>query len=842
MRTMYEGRLTEMAYSAQIDRKWQQKWNETGANKFDPSQKDNKLYVLEMFSYPSGANLHVGHWYNYSLSDSWARMKRMQGWNVFQPMGFDAFGLPAENYAIKTGIHPHKSTVANIATMEKQLREMGGMFDWEYEVVTCFPEYYRWNQWLFLQLYKHGLAYRKNAPVNWCPDCNTVLANEQVQDGSCERCGAVVTKKNLTQWFFKITEYAQELLDCLPSLDWPEPTKKIQTNWIGRSEGSMIVFDAIKNGMPIEDPDGETLTLPVFTTRADTLFGVTYVVVAPESDVCDLLTTEDRKAEVEAYREQTKRASDIDRMSSVREKTGVFTGSYAVHPLTGEKVPVWAADYVIAGYGTGVVMAVPAHDERDYEFAVKFGLPVKRVIVPVDGSEPDLPFIEKGVNIDSDEFDGLPFDESVKAIIKKLSLSGKGELKVNYRLRDWLVSRQRYWGTPIPMIYCDKCGVVPVPEKDLPVLLPEDVEFKPDGQSPLAKCESFINTVCPSCGAPAKRDPDTLDTFVCSSWYQMRYTDNRNERIAFDRETVNSMLPVDKYIGGAEHAAMHLLYARFITKALRDMGFLDFDEPFKSLVHQGTILGKDGQKMSKSKGNTICPDDYIEQYGSDVFRMYLAFGFAYTEGGPWSDEGVKAIAKFISRVERLVDEVTAQSVNDNFKFREGATDTAEKELQYARHHAIRAVTVDADKFQFNTSVARLMELLNALNKYSSGIINATDSPHIIYRETIRDLILLAAPFVPHFAEEMWERLGYEFSVFSQPWPECDEKALIKDEIEIAVQINGAVKCRLNVPSSSTQEEVREVVMNNPAVDGFIAGRNVMKFIYVPGRLANLVVK
>lgn len=820
-----------MAYSVQIDRKWQQKWDETGVNKFDPENRANKLYVLEMFSYPSGANLHVGHWYNYSLSDSWARMKKMQGWNVFQPMGFDAFGLPAENYAIKTGIHPQKSTVGNIDTMEKQLREMGGMFDWEYEVVTCFPEYYKWNQWIFLQLYKHGLAYRKNAPVNWCPDCSTVLANEQVQNGECERCGAVVTKKNLTQWFFKITDYAQELLDCLPDLDWPEPTKKIQTNWIGRSEGSMIVFDVLKDGKAVAGPDGETLTLPVFTTRADTLFGVTYVVVAPESDICDLLTTADRKTEVEAYREQTKRASDIERMSTIREKTGVFTGSYAVHPLTGEKVPVWAADYVIAGYGTGVVMAVPAHDERDYDFAVKFGLPIKRVILAPDGGEPDLPYIDKGINIDSAEFDGLQFNEAVAAIIDKLALSGKGELKVNYRLRDWLVSRQRYWGTPIPVIYCDKCGVVPVPEEDLPVLLPENVEFKPDGQSPLAKCDDFINTVCPSCGAPAKRDADTLDTFVCSSWYQMRYADNRNDALPFDRQIVNSMLPVDKYIGGAEHAAMHLLYARFITKALRDMGHLDFDEPFRSLVHQGTILGKDGQKMSKSKGNTICPDDYIDMYGSDVFRMYLAFGFAYTEGGPWSDEGVKAIAKFISRVEKL-----KLGTEASYQFL-----PEEKELQYVRHYTIKAVTNDAEKFQFNTSVARLMELLNAINKYSSQISGKRE-PHAIYNETITDLILLMAPFAPHFAEEMWSRLGNEFSIFGHKWPEYDEKALIKDEVEIAVQLNGSVKTRLNVPSSANQDEVREIVMNDVSVQDLLSGKSIVKFIYVPGRLANIVVR
>ena len=831
-----------MAYSMEIDRKWQKHWNETGANRFDPTRKDKKLYVLEMFSYPSGANLHVGHWYNYSLSDSWARMKKMQGYNVFQPMGFDAFGLPAENYAIKTGIHPYDSTVDNIATMEKQLREMGGMFDWEYEVVTCFPEYYRWNQWLFLQLYKNGLAYRKNAPVNWCPSCSTVLANEQVDDGACERCGTEVTRKNLTQWFFKITDYAQELLDCLPDLDWPERTKKIQTNWIGRSEGSMIVFDARKDGKPIHTADGGELNLPVFTTRADTLFGVTYVVVAPESEVCELLTTDDCRAAVEAYREQTKKVSDIDRMSTVREKTGVFTGSYAVHPLTGEQVPVWTSDYVIAGYGSGVVMAVPAHDERDYAFAMTFQLPIRRVIVPEDGGESELPYCEKGINVNSGEFDGLGFDDAVTAIIARLAKDGKGERKVSYRLRDWLVSRQRYWGTPIPMIYCDTCGTVPVPESDLPVLLPYNVEFKPDGQSPLAKCEEFIQTVCPVCGRPARRDADTLDTFVCSSWYQMRYVDNRNTEKPFDKAIADAMLPVDKYIGGAEHAAMHLLYARFITKALRDMGHLSFDEPFRSLVHQGTILGRDGQKMSKSKGNTICPDDYIIQYGSDVFRMYLAFGFAYTDGGPWSDEGVKAIAKFVSRIERLAEEAAALACSAHAVSPEFAAmpmTTAEKELDYVRHYTIRSVTNDAEKFQFHTSIARLMELLNALTKYQAAVSGRV---HPMFLGTVKDMLLLVAPFAPHFAEEMWSMFERGESIFAHPWPVFDEKALIRDEIEIAVQLNGSVKHRVNVPATAGQEDVRALLDEDATVRTLLAGKDIVKFIYVKGRLANFVVK
>ena len=823
-----------MAYSVEIDRKWQQYWEDNHLHYFNPERLDKKLYVMEMFSYPSGANLHVGHWYNYALSDSWARMKKMQGYEVFQPMGFDAFGLPAENYAIKTGIHPQDSTYSNIATMEKQLREMGGMFDWDAELATCDPEYYRWNQWLFLQLYKNGLAYRKNAPVNWCPNCNTVLANEQVDEGHCERCSTEVTRKNLTQWFFKITAYAQELLDCLPDLDWPEKTKKIQTNWIGRSEGSELVFGAEKNGQPVLDAAGQPVKLPVFTTRADTVLGVTYVVVAPESEVCDLLTTDDFRAAVTAYRDETRKVSDIDRMSTVREKTGVFTGSYAIHPLTGAKVPIWAADYVIAGYGTGVVMAVPAHDDRDYEFAVKFNLPIQRVIRSADGSPDELPFCDKGILVNSGEFDGLTSAEAVQAIVSKLAPTGQGALKINYRLRDWLVSRQRYWGTPIPIIHCEKCGVVPVPEDQLPVKLPYDVEFRPDGESPLKKCKAFIETTCPTCGGPAERDPDTLDTFVCSSWYQFRYCDNKNSAQPFSREKVDAFCPVDKYIGGAEHAAMHLLYARFITKALRDMGYLGFDEPFKSLVHQGTILGSDGQKMSKSRGNTISPDDYIQRHGSDVFRMYLGFGFAYTDGGPWNDDGVKAIVKFVSRIENLATEAIAWPATAV-----GALDSDGKDLQYVRHYTIRAVSQDAERFQFNTSIARLMELLNAINKYQSSAAKVDTA---LLRAVTEDMLRLMAPFAPHFCEEAWHQFGYTESIFAQAWPVFDPAALIRDTIEIAVQTNGAVKFRLEIPADASAEQVEALVMADSRTDAILSGKQLAKFIYVKGRLANLVVK
>jgi leucyl-tRNA synthetase len=817
-----------MAYSTEIDRKWQSRWEEAGLYRFDRDNLDRKLYCLEMFSYPSGANLHVGHWYNFGLADSWARMKRLQGYNVFHPQGFDAFGLPAENYAIKTGIHPKDSTFANIATMEKQLKAMGATFDLDYEVVTCAPEYYKWTQWIFLQLFKNGLAYRKNAPVNWCPSCQTVLANEQVQDGTCERCHTETTKRDLTQWFFRITAYAQELLDCLPDLDWPEKTKKIQTNWIGRSEGAEIEFD-------VADTD---LSFRVFTTRADTLQGCTYVVLAPEQELVERITTPACREAVTAYQDSARKVSEIDRLSTAKEKTGVFTGAYAVHPLTGRQVPVWIADYVLAGYGTGCVMAVPAHDERDFAFATKYGLPIPRVIEAAHGEDDALPFTAYGRLVNSGEFDGLTTEEGKAAIVNALAQKNKGEAKITYRLRDWLVSRQRYWGAPIPIIHCDSCGAVPVPEDQLPVELPYDVVFKPDGESPLAKCESFIHTTCPVCGKPAHRDVDTLDTFVCSSWYFLRYPDNRNSEEVFNREWINRMLPVDKYVGGAEHAAMHLLYARFFTKALRDMGYLDFDEPFKSLVHQGTILGADGQKMSKSKGNTVAPDEYIEKYGSDVFRTYLAFGFAYTEGGPWSDEGIKAIDRFLGRVQRVVEKLVEERATDSASAKPYGAD--EKELQYVRHTTIQSVTTDLEHFQLNTSVARLMELTNAMYKYDA--LPVRNLP--LVEETLRDLLILLAPFAPHFCEEMWETLGYEGFLFAREtqWPVADPAAMVKDEVELAVQVNGQVKYRILVPSNAEKDDIERLALQDAKAAQYLQDRQIVKVIVVKGRLVNVVVK
>ena len=806
-----------------VESKWQARWEKSRQNNFNKKNADKKWYVLEMFSYPSGAKLHVGHWYNYGPTDSYARFKKMQGYEVFQPIGFDAFGLPAENYALKTGIHPKDSTEKNIATMEQQLRNMGAMFDWSAEVKTCEEDYYKWTQWLFLQLYKKGLAYRKEALVNWCPSCETVLANEQVADGKCERCGAVVSRKNMTQWFLKITDYAEELLKDLDGLDWPEKTKLMQKNWIGKSTGCEINFDC---------ETGDVIT--VFTTRPDTVFGVDYVVLAPEHPLVKKFKAAhpDRAAEIDKYVQYASEANDIDRLSTAREKTGVFTGAFATHPLTGKQLPVYLADYVLYSYGTGAVMAVPAHDERDYAFAKKYNLPVTQVIQK-KGGETVLPFCEDGILVNSGEFDGLSGDEARNAVAIYLSKLGKGCKKVNYRLRDWSVSRQRYWGAPIPMSHCEKCGVLPVPEKDLPVKLPYDVEFRPTGKSPLAANEKFMNCTCPVCGGKARRDPDTLDTFVCSSWYYLRYPDAHNDKQPFSKEIVDKMLPVDVYVGGAEHACMHLLYARFITKALRDMGYLDFSEPFKRLVHQGVILGPDGNRMSKSKGNVVSPDKYIEEYGSDVFRLYLMFGFSYTEGGPWNDDGIKSIAKFADRIERLVRKA-AETENNNIE----ANTAAEKELNYIRNYAAKNITRDLEAFSFNTSVARLMEYLNALQKYESL---GAERNIKFFKACVDDFLRLLAPFAPHFTEELWEITGHKNSVFEEAYPVADESALVKDETEYAIQINSKIRAKIMIAKGLTNEEIQAAVCASPEIAPLLEGKTIKKCIVVPNRLVNIIV-
>ncbi|MCH5152834.1 MAG: leucine--tRNA ligase [Clostridiales bacterium] len=809
-----------------VEQKWNKLWNEQKVYKFDEKDVDNKYYVLEMFSYPSGSKLHVGHWYNYGLTDSFARYQIMKGKNVFQPMGFDAFGLPAENYAIKTGVHPEDSTLHNIEVMETQLKNIGAMFDWDHEIKTCLPEYYRWTQWIFAELFKRGLAYRKKAPVNWCPSCNTVLANEQVVDGHCERCDSQVVKKDLTQWFFKITDYAEELLQGLDNLDWPEKTKAMQRNWIGKSTGGEIVFD-----LAYRKDSKKKGSFKVFTTRADTLFGCTYVVLAPEHELVAKITTPKHKAEVQAYIEEVAKTNEIERLSTAKEKTGVFTGAYAINPINGEKVQVWIGDYVLASYGTGAVMGVPSHDARDYKFAVKHGLKIKRVIKGATADVDDsLPFCEYGVMVNSGEFDGMASEEGKVAVVEKLAGMGKGELKTNYRLRDWLVSRQRYWGAPIPIIHCPHCGEVL--DENLPVRLPYDVEFRPDGTSPLAKHDKFIHDVkCPKCGAAAQRDPDTLDTFVCSSWYYLRYPDANNSDKPFDTEWIDKMLPVDKYVGGAEHACMHLLYARFITKALRDMGYLHFDEPFKSLVHQGVILGPDGNRMSKSHGNVVSPDDYVNTYGADVFRCYLAFGFRYIEGGPWSEDGIKAINKWLDRVERYYLTAYGEYPTTDSMGKE------EKELNRVRHATIKAVDADYQEFSFNTAVARMMELVNAIAKYDQLPVKNM----ALYRATVDDLLKLLCPLAPHFTEELWSSTGHSGSIVVSAFPTYDEAALKVAETEILVQFNSRPKVRLTVDATLTPAQLEQEILTDAQVVQALAGATPKKVIVIPGRLVNIIV-
>ena len=811
-----------MNYSKKTDNKWQEIWKENDLYKYTPDDKKDKFYALEMFSYPSGAKLHLGHWFNFAPSDSFVRYKKMTGYNTFHPMGFDAFGLPAENFAIKTGIHPEDSTKKNIATMKKQLEEMGGSYDWNYSLETCMPNYYKWTQWLFVQLYKAGLAYKKEAPVNWCDSCKTVLANEQVISGKCERCGTEVNKRKLAQWFFKITDYAEELLSGLDTIDWPESTKKVQINWIGKSEGAEVTFKG----------ENDEFEFNVFTTRVDTINGVTYVVVAPESELVQKITTQEQKEEVEKYIKETAKLNEIDRLSTERPKTGVFTGAYVINPVNNEKIPVWIADYVLEDYGTGAVMAVPAHDERDYVFATKYNLPIKRVIESKDGKETDLPFTEYGILVNSGKYDGLDSKEAKKEIVKDLSGVGKGNKTVNYRLKDWLISRQRYWGAPIPIIYCDKCGTVPVPEEDLPVLLPHDVEFKPDGESPLKKSKEFINCTCPKCGGKATREADTLDTFVCSSWYFLRYPDAKNDKEPFNKDTVNKLLPVDVYVGGKEHAAMHLIYARFMTKALRDLGYLNFDEPFKKLVHQGMILGPDGNKMSKSKGNTVSPDEYVEKYGSDVFRMYLMFGFEYRQGGPWNEKGLESMVKYFGRIERTVDLVKGLANTSD------TIDNKEKELLRIKNQTIKQMGEDINDFRFNTAIARSMELMNAINEYirDNNSINKK-----VVEETLETFIKLISPLAPHFAEELWHELGYKDSVHKESWPEINKDEMSGGTKEIPIQVNGKLKATVTVNADASNDEIYNEIKNSNQVKELFEKYEVKKEIYVPGRIFNLVV-
>lgn len=803
---------------ANIDKKWRDRWAQTELYKFDKT-KPNKFYLLEMFSYPSGAKLHVGHWWNFGLSDSYGRYKRLKGYHVFHPMGFDAFGLPAENYAIKTGIHPKDSTEANMSIMEEQLRNLGGTFNWDAEVKTCDPSYYRWTQWLFLQLYKHNLAYQKYAPVNWCTSCKTTLANEQVVDGHCERCNSEVVKKDLTQWFFKTTEYAEELLEGLNRIDWPERTKTLQRNWIGKSTGSEVDFK-IDNSQ----------TISVFTSRVDTLFGVSWIVLAPEHPLVNEITTPEHKQAVQNYVEQTLKKDDIERQSTSGEKTGVFTGAYATHPLSQARVPIYIADYVLASYATGAVMGVAAHDERDFAFATKHNVPIIQVVAAPSGDQ-TLPFTGLGTLVNSGEFNDLTSEEAKQAITNKLVACNAGRFKTNYKLRDWSVSRQRYWGCPIPIVHCQHCGAVPVPEHELPVQLPYDVDWTPDGNSPLAKNQAFMSVECPKCGKPAHRDADTLDTFVCSTWYQFRYADAQNSNEIFSSDIVNKLCPVDQYVGGIEHATMHLLYARFITKFLQKIGKINFDEPFQKLFHQGIILGSDGVKMSKSRGNTVSADELIEQYGSDAFRLYLMFGFSYSDGGPWNDDGIKSIAKFMERFARIT---TAWGKLDDAN--SGQYGTAEKQLDYARHYCISQVDKDMDAFSYNTAVARMMELVNAMHTYN----NQPVKNHALMKSVAHDFLVLVSPCCPHVAEELWETIGMPYSVHNQTFPAFDASKLVLDQIEIVAQIRSKIVAKLVVPTSASQNEVETLARQNPRVAELLAGFNPNKTIYIAGKLINFV--
>lgn len=817
--------MKEQYLAAEIERKWQERWAASDLYQTNDAADKPSYYCLEMFPYPSG-NLHMGHVRNYSIGDVVARFKRMRGYNVLHPMGWDAFGLPAENAAIKHGVAPARWTKENIATMKRQFKQLGLSFDWDREVTTCLPDYYRWTQWLFLQFYKAGLAYKKEGRVNWCPSCQTVLANEQVVDGACERCGTEVHKKALEQWYFRITDYADRLLADLRLLDgWPKKVRTMQENWIGRSEGAMITFK-LETGDDIE----------VYTTRPDTLFGATYLVFAPEHQLVEKLIAGKPEAEaVRAFADRMSHLTDLERTGDTAEKEGLSTGAYAINPINGAKIPVWVGNYVIADYGTGAVMGVPSGDQRDFLFAKKYDLPMIPVVSAtgedVQAADMTEAYVEPGKLINSGAYTGMDNVAAMEAIVEALGEKEAGRKTVNYRLRDWLISRQRFWGAPIPIVYCDHCGTVAVPEDQLPVRLPEDVDFKPTGESPLNDASDFVHTTCPKCGGPARRETDTMDTFVCSSWYFMRYTDAQNTTRPFAKDKADKWLPVDQYIGGVEHAILHLLYARFFTKVLKDRGLVSAEEPFKNLLTQGMVL-KDGAKMSKSKGNIVSPEDIMRTYGADTARLFILFAAPPERDLEWNDSAVEGCYRFLGRVYRFVQRYLAAS--------EGGGDPArEKELRYLAHTSLARITEDIDqRFNFNTAVSAIMELVNGLyaamdaydDKRSPAIDEATDI-----------LVHVLAPFVPHLAEELWAALGHEASVHLETWPQYDESALVQDEVEMVVQINGKVREHITVDVALSREEVAEQALADARVQALIAGKTVRKTIVVPKKLINFVV-
>ncbi len=807
-----------MDYNPQeIEKKWQKYWEENKIN-FCDLDKKNKFYNLVMFYYPSGDKIHIGHGYNYTGADVFGRYKKMKGLNVLQPIGADAFGLPAENYAIKTGVHPAQSTKNNIDFGREQLKSLGTMFDWTKEIDTSSPEYYKWTQWLFGILYKNGLAYRAEAPVNWCPSCKTVLANEQVIAGKCERCNSDVIQKKLKQWFFKITDYAEKLLEDHKKLDWPKKTIAMQKNWIGRSEGTTIEFE-IQNSK---------LKIPVFTTRADTIFGVTALVLAPEHSLIENLKLKiENWDEVKKYIDDTKKKSELERTDLGKEKAGVpLRGVYAINPINDEKIPIWIGDYVIATYGGGAVMMVPAHDERDYEFAKKYGIEIREVIS--GGDIPKQAYIEYGKLVNSEEFNGLDSEKAIKEITKWLEKKKLGKKQINYRLRDWLISRQRYWGAPIPIIYCDKCGEVL--DENL-VKLPDLKDFKPtdDGESPLARSADFVNVKCPKCGGPAKRCTETMDTFVCSSWYYLRYPNPHFDKKAFDKKIIDKWLPVDQYIGGAEHACLHLLYARFITKVLYNQKLINFDEPFLKLNHQGMILATDGSKMSKSKGNVVIPDDYVKKYGADTFRMYVLFIAAFEDGGSWSDKSIIGVSKFLNRVWALID--SSNSLGQAKKIGEETT----KELLQKINYTIKKVGEDIEGFKFNTAISSMMEFVNAWN----------EKDNVLSKKDAEDFLKILSPFCPHITEELFSKIQNPNvkcqSIFTTKWPEYDEKLIKKDKIDLIVQINGKVRDKIEVNADISEKEAKELVLSSDKIKSWLNNQEPKKTIFVKGKLINIVI-
>ena len=845
----------------EIEPRWQKVWAETGAHKATEDTSKPKRYVLEMFPYPSG-DIHMGHVRNYTIGDVTARYYAMRGYDVLHPMGWDAFGLPAENAAIKHNSHPAKWTYANIETQKASFKRMGFSYDWDRTVVACDPEYYRWGQWIFLQMYKRGLVERRNSPVNWCPNCKTVLANEQVTEGECWRCHGAVEKRDLTQWYYKITDYAQELLDDLDQLKgWPDPVKQMQANWIGRSEGAEVDFELI----PAEGKDdGQTIT--VFTTRPDTLFGCSFFLLAPESPlVHDLVCGTEYEAEVMALVEGAAKVSAVERAQGDREKHGAFTGRYVINPVNGEKVPVWVADYIVADYGTGAVMAVPCGDQRDFEFARKYDLPIIPIILGEDDPlYPELNGVQErkvttvdweksyeaeGVLVQSGKYTGMvggKHSPAVDAIIGDLEAQGKGKKSVQFRLRDWLISRQRYWGNPIPIIYCDDCGTVPVPEDQLPVTLPKDIDLAA-GET-LATHEQFAQCTCPKCGKPARRETDTMDTFTCSSWYYMRYTDPHNTELPFSPDRVNRWMPVDQYIGGIEHAILHLLYSRFFTKVLRDMGMLDFDEPFTNLLCQGMVLDENGEVMSKSKGNVISPEDMIAGYGADAVRAYILFMAPPDKELQWNEDGLAGMYKFLNRTWRMVNDLAGKAGEETF-FQAGAkaeeAKRAHDELLRERHRVVGKVIDDFGRNNFNTAIAAIMELVNATGDYlrkNSAENRAANAELAAFDEEIAEVIVkLLAPMAPHWAEELWQDvLGNETSVHKEAWPEFDPNAAKASEVELAVQVNGKVKAKITVATDAAEDAIREAALE--AIVDATAGKDIKKVIVIPGRLVNVVAK